>query len=58
MNDFATKANEETVYVPYFNNAISESLFTGEFTNLMTGLYNGSTTPEEFCEQLTEAAKQ
>lgn len=58
LNDFATKANEETVYVPYFNNAISESLFTGEFTNLMTGLYNGSTTPEEFCEQLTEAAKQ
>lgn len=58
LNDFATKANDKTTYVPYFNDAISASLFTGDFTNLMTGLYNGSTTPEEFCEQLTAAAQQ
>ena len=58
LNDFATKANDKTTYVPYFNDAISASLFTGDFTNLMTGLYNGSSTPEEFCEQLTAVAQQ
>lgn len=56
LNDFATKADEDTVYVPYFNNAIPESLFTGDFTNLMTYLYNGDYTPEQFCEELTKAA--
>lgn len=58
LNDFATKANEQTTYVPYFSDAISSSLFTGDFTNLMTGLYNGSSTPEEFCQALTAAAQQ
>ena len=58
LNDFATKLNDDTTYVPYFNNAITESLFLGDFTNLMTELYNGSSTPEEFCEKLTAAAQQ
>lgn len=58
LNDFSTKVNDKTVYVPYFNNAIAESLFLGDFTNLMTELYNGKSTPEEFCEKLTAAAQQ
>lgn len=58
LNDFATKTNDQTTYIPYFSDAISSSLFTGDFTNYMTYLYNGDWTPEEFCEKLTEAAQQ
>lgn len=58
LNDFATKLNGETRYVPYFNNAIAESLFLGDFTNMMTYLYKGDWTPEKFCEELTKAAQQ
>lgn len=57
LNDFATKAKADTTYVPYFHDAISQSLFTGDFTNLMTYLYNGDWTPEQFCEELTNAAQ-
>lgn len=57
LNDFASKANAETKYVPYFHDAIDESLFTGDFSNHMVNLYNGSWTPEKFCEELTKSAQ-
>lgn len=56
--DFATKINDETTYVPGFSDVIEASLFTGEFTNLLTYLYNGEYTPEQFCQALTEAAQE
>lgn len=58
LNDFATKTDSNTTFVPYFHDAITESLFLGEFTNSMTNLFNGSWTPEEFCENLTIAAQE
>lgn len=57
LKDFATKTNGETTYAPYFSSAIGQALFVGDFTNLMTYLYNGEYTPEQFCEELTKAAQ-
>ena len=56
LNDFTTKLNADTVYVPGFSDAVSQSLYTGEFTNLLTYLYTGEYTPEQFCQELTDAA--
>lgn len=56
--DFATKIDVDTTYVPGFSDVIEASLFTGEFTNLLTYLYNGEYTPEQFCEALTAAAQE
>ena len=58
LSDFASAANAETTYVPYFHDSINASLFTGEFSNYLVNLYNGSWTPEEFAEELTAAAQR
>lgn len=57
LNDFATKSNANTKYVPYFTDAIAASLSTGAFSSLLPGLYKGTTTPEKFCTDLTTAAQ-
>lgn len=57
LNDFATNANPDTTYVPYFHDAINASLFTGDFSNYLPYLYNGSWTPEKFCQELTKSAQ-
>ncbi len=57
LSDFANNANEDTIYVPYFSDVIEASLFTGDFSNHMVNLYNGSWTPEQFCEELTKSAQ-
>lgn len=58
LTDFSTKTNDKTTFVPYFNAAIDDSLFQGEFSNLLSPLSKGQITPEEFCEQLTRAAQE
>lgn len=58
LNDFASKLNEETTFVPYFSDAIAASLFTGDFTNYLPYLYTGEWTPEQFCEELTKVAQE
>lgn len=57
INDFATKIDSNTKYVPYFSDAITQSLFTGSFSNLLPNLCKGTWTPEKFCEELTKAAQ-
>lgn len=57
LSDFASKTNANTKYVPYFSDAIAQSLFTGEFSNLLPSLYKGTSTPEKFCTELTKAAQ-
>jgi raffinose/stachyose/melibiose transport system substrate-binding protein len=57
LSDFASNANANTRYVPYFSDTINASLFTGDFSNFLVNLYNGSWTPEKFCEELTKSAK-
>lgn len=57
LSDFATSTNEQTIYVPYFSDAINSSLFTGDFTNFLTYLFKGDWTPEKFCTELTKSAQ-
>lgn len=57
LNDFARNANEDMIYVPAFSDCIDASLFTGDFSNFLVNLYNGSWTPEKFCEELTKSAQ-
>lgn len=57
LSDFASAANSETQYVPYFHGSIAASLFTGDFTNYMPRLLKGEWTPEQFCAELTKAAQ-
>lgn len=57
LSDFASKVNADTKYVPYFNDAINASLFTGDFSNYLPYLYKGEWTPEKFCEELTKSAQ-
>lgn len=57
LSDFASAANSETQYVPYFSDAIPSSLFTGDFTNYLPRLLKGEWTAEQFCEELTKAAQ-
>ncbi|MEG1406613.1 MAG: ABC transporter substrate-binding protein [Ruthenibacterium sp.] len=56
LNDFATGMNAETKSVPNFNDAISESLFLGDFTNFTPKLLKGEWTPEQFATELSKAA--
>ena len=56
LSDFAAGTNSETIYVPYWSDAINASLFTGEFSNLLPGLLKGTMTPEEFAAELSAAA--
>lgn len=58
LTDFSTKTNDKTTFVPYFNSCVEDSLFRGEFTNLLTPLSKGQITPEEFCQKLTLAAQE
>ena len=58
LSDFANKLNDKTTFVPYFHDAIAASLFTGDFSNFLPNLYTGDWTPEQFCEELTKAAKE
>lgn len=57
LSDFASAANANTTYVPYFHDAINASLFTGDFSNFLVNLYNGSWTPQRFAEELTRSAQ-
>ena len=57
ISDFASNINADTKYVPGFSDAINASLFTGDFSNYIVNLYNGSWTPEKFCEELTKSAQ-
>ncbi|HHV99918.1 MAG TPA: carbohydrate ABC transporter substrate-binding protein [Clostridiaceae bacterium] len=57
LTDFAANANPQMKYVPYFHDAINASLFTGDFSNYLPNLYNGSWTPEKFAQELTKSAK-
>ncbi|HHY83399.1 MAG TPA: carbohydrate ABC transporter substrate-binding protein [Clostridiales bacterium] len=57
LSDFANNANPDMTYVPYFHDAIDASLFTGDFSNFLVYLYNGSWTPEQFAQELTKSAQ-
>lgn len=56
LSEFATGTNPETKYVPAFNEAISASLFTGDFSNFLPKLLKGEWTPEQFAKELSKAA--
>lgn len=58
LSDFASATNSQTSYVPYFHDSINASLFTGDFSNYLVNLYNGSWTPEQFAEELTASAQR
>ena len=56
LADFATGLNSDTTYIVNWSDAISASLFTGDFSNMLPMLLKGEWTPEQFAAELTNAA--
>ena len=56
-SDFATIVNESTTYVPFLHEVLSGAAMDA-FLATIPFLYNGSMTPEEFCDALTVAANE
>ena len=54
LADLAADTTEETVYVPCILDVIPNSVANTEFGKLLPSLANGTYTPEEFCDWMTQ----
>ena len=54
LADLAADTTEETVYVPCILDVIPNSVANTEFGKLLPSLVNGTYTPEEFCDWMTQ----
>ena len=54
LADLAADTTEETVYVPCILDVIPNSVANTEFGKLLPSLANGTDTPEEFCDWMTQ----
>ena len=54
LADLAAVTTEETVYVPCILDVIPNSVANTEFGKLLPSLANGTYTPEEFCDWMTQ----
>lgn len=58
LADLAADTTEDTVYAPCILDVIPSSVGTSDLSRLLPSLADGSMTAEEFCAQLTTAAKE
>lgn len=54
LADLAADTTEETVYVPCILDVIPNSVANTEFGKLLPSLANGTYTPEDFCDWMTQ----
>lgn len=58
LDEYVGSVNKDTIIVPYFANAIPNSIGEIEFGKLLPKLIDGSYTPEAFCAELTKKAAE
>ena len=58
LADLATDTTSDTVYVPCILDVIPASVANTEFGKLLPSLADGSYTPEEFCQWMTDKAEE
>ncbi len=57
MTDFANATDENTLYVPYLHEIVTDSTMSAISNNIPL-LFTGSITPEEFCDEVTRYANE
>lgn len=57
LSDLSNASNEKTRYAPVILDIMPTSVAEAEFGKLLPKLANGTLTPEQFCEQMTQKAK-
>ena len=58
LADLAADTTSDTVYVPCILDVIPASVANTEFGKLLPSLADGSYTPEEFCQWMTDKAEE
>ena len=56
LADLAADTNENTVYAPCILDVIPSSVANSDFGRLLPSLADGTYTPEQFCQEMTDRA--